>query len=55
MKNTEEECSHLQVMYQSSQEELEQLVERNEEHIREIRELNDKFQVNFTVWYWLSC
>jgi len=45
----EEECSHLQIMYQSSQDELEQLVERSEEHIQEIRELNDKFQVDFTA------
>ena len=47
LKNAEEECSHLQMMYQSSREELEQLVERSEEHIQEIRELSDKFQVYF--------
>lgn len=49
LKNVEEECTHLQMMYQSSQEELEQLVERSEEHIQEIRELNEKFQVRFSV------
>jgi len=49
LKNAEEECSHLQMMYQSSREELEQLVERSEEHIQEIRELSDKFQVYFFV------
>ena len=46
LKNMEEECTHLQMMYQSSQEELEQLVERSDEHVLEIRELNDKFQVS---------
>ena len=46
LKNMEEECTHLQMMYQSSQEELEQLVERSDEHVLEIRELNDKFQVH---------
>lgn len=45
LKNVEEECTHLQMMYQSSQDELEQLVERSEENIQEIRELNDKFKV----------
>jgi len=45
LKNMEDECTHLQMMYRSSQEELEQLVERSEEHIQEIRELNDKCQV----------
>jgi len=49
LKNVEEECTHLQLMYQSSQDELEQLVERSEEHIQEIRELNDKFQVRLTM------
>ena len=49
LKNMEDECTHLQMMYQSSQEELEQLVERSEENIQEIRELNDKLQVHFTV------
>ena len=56
LKNMEDECTHLQMMYQSSQEELEQLVERSEEHIQEIRELNDKFQVCFAVydvWLWI--
>ena len=51
----EEECSHLQIMYQSSQDELEQLVEHSEEHIQEIRELSDKFQVHFTTWRQPSC
>jgi len=56
LKNMEDECTHLQMMYQSSQEELEQLVERSEEHVQEIRELNDKFQVclvGYYVWHWL--
>jgi len=42
----EEEYTHMQIMYQSSQDELEQLVERSDEHVQEIRELNDKFQVH---------
>jgi len=46
LKNMENECAHLQLMYQSSQEELEQLIERSDEHVQEIRELNDKFQVH---------
>ena len=45
----EEECTHLQMMYQSSQEEIEQLAERSDEHIQEIRDLNDKIQVYFTL------
>jgi len=39
----------MQIMYQSSQDELEQLVERSDEHIQEIRELNDKLQVYAAV------
>jgi len=49
LKTMEEECTHAQMMYQSSQEELEQLVERSDEHVQEIRELNEKFHVCFSA------
>jgi len=55
LKNMEDECAHLQMMYQNSQEELEQLVECSEEHVQEIRELNDKFQVCLAVYNVWHC
>jgi hypothetical protein len=45
LSNSEDECSHVQLLYEAAQVELQKLAEINEDQAHDMRSLNEKLQV----------
>ena len=52
LSNTEDECSHLKEMCDASTKELQQLAEKHEEQLNEMRELQQQLSVR--TWFMIN-